>query len=294
MRRLHADLALLAAAAIWGTAFLLQKSAMSHVEPLTFVASRCTVAALALAPFAVLEARGSRDPIGWDFLATAALAGLAFFLAAWPQQAGIRTATVTNAGFLTALYVVITPFLAWGWTGKRPAQMIWPAAACSALGTWLLGGGTLSALSTGDRLIALSAVLWAAQVVITGRASAFRRPIGFTAVQLAVVAALAAAGAAALEAPTRDGLAGAAFEIAYVGLLSSALTFALLTIALQYMPPAEAAVIISLDTVFAALAGYLFLGERLGAPGLAGAGLILLGVLCIQLGPPLAARQGRG
>ena len=75
--------------------------------------------------------------------------GLLFFVAAWLQQAGIRTATVTNTGFLTALYVVITPFIAWGWNGRRPNAAVWPAIALSAFGTWLLGGGGLSCALAG-------------------------------------------------------------------------------------------------------------------------------------------------
>lgn len=290
-QRLNADLALLFAAAIWGTAFVFQKSAMEHVGPLTFVAARCAVAALALAPLACLEARNAVEPAGRALLTVATWGGLAFFLAAWLQQTGIETASVTNAGFLTALYVIITPFLAWGWSRRAPSPFIWLAVALSALGTWLLGGGTFGSFSSGDRLIAISAVLWAAHVVITGRAAPFRRPITFTAVQFAVVAALAMGGAVLLETPTVGGLAAAAIDIAFVGLLSSALTFTLLTLALQYTPPAEAAVIVSLETVFAAAAGYFLLGERLTRLGVCGAGLILLAILCIQLGPTLAARR---
>ena len=121
MNRLNADLILLAAAAIWGLAFLFQKSAMAHVGPLTFIAARGALAALALAPLAWREhARAARDHAGAGFCRSPCGGGLLFFVAAWLQQAGIRTATVTNTGFLTALYVVITPFIAWGWSGKRP------------------------------------------------------------------------------------------------------------------------------------------------------------------------------
>ena len=93
-----------------------------------------------------------------------------------------------------------------------------------------------------------------------------------------------------MESTTIDGLAAAAIDIAYVGLLSSALTFTLLTVALRYTPPSEAAVIVSLETVFAALAGYLVLGEQLVGLGWLGAGLILLAILLIQLAPALGTR----
>jgi drug/metabolite transporter (DMT)-like permease len=293
MSRLNADIALFVAAGIWGVAFLFQKSAMAHVGPLAFIAARSLVAALALAPLALREYRQVTAPAGGGFPLIAIGGGLAFFVAAWLQQEGIRTATVTNASFLTALYVVLTPFVAWGWSGKVPSSIVWPAVALSALGTWLLGGGSLGAFSQGDLLVALSAFFWAVHVVVTGRASVFRRPIGYTALQFATVALLAATGAAGFESTTLAGLAGAAADIAYLGLLSSALCFTVLTLALQHTPPSEAAVIVSMETVFAALAAYLVLGERLTAMGWTGAALILTATLLLQLGTALAPRWRR-
>ena len=288
--RLNADIALLLAAAIWGIAFVFQKSAMDHVGPLAFIAARSLVAALALAPLALREHRQVTASARAGFWLVASGGGLAFFIAAWLQQEGLRTATVTNGSFLTALYVILTPFVAWGWSGKVPNPIVWPAVALSALGTWLLGGGSLGAFSHGDLLVALSAFFWAVHVVTTGRASRFGRPIGFTALQFAAVTVLAVAGAAAFETTTLAGLAGAAIDIAYLGLLSSALCFTVLTVALQYTAPSEAALIVSMDTVFAALAAYLVLGERLTALGWAGAALILTATLLLQVG---AARGWR-
>ncbi len=290
LNRLNADLILLAAAAIWGFAFLFQKSATAHVGPLTFIAARSALAALALAPLAWREHGQAARSMPRGLLSIACWGGLFFFVAAWLQQAGIKTATVTNTGFLTALYVVLTPFIAWGWNGRTPNPAVWPAVALSALGTWLLGGGGLGAFSEGDLLVALSAAFWAAHVVITGRASQFGRPIGFTAIQFAVVTGLAGLAVLPLETVTLAGLSAAAVDIAYVGLLSSALTFTLLTLALRHTPPSEAAVIASLETVFAAGAAYLLLGERLGAVGWVGAVLILAAILFVQLAATLGAR----
>ncbi len=292
MSRLHADIALLFAAAIWGVAFIFQKSAMADIGPLAFIACRGAVAALALAPLALREgARPGAKPASSGFWSIAIAGGTVFFIAAWLQQAGIRTATVTNTGFLTALYVVITPFIAWTWNRIRPSPAVWPAVILSAVGTWLLGGGALAAFSDGDKLVALSAFFWALHVVVTGRASPFRRPIAYTAVQFAVVSALGAIFSFGLESTSLDGLIAAAPEIAYVGLLSSALTFTLLTVALQYTPPAEAAVIVSLETVFAAAAAYWLLGERLDLIGWSGAALIMCAVLVLQIGTARAARK---
>jgi len=286
MRRLHADLLLLLAAAIWGLAFVFQKSAMGHIGPLLFIGCRALVAASALAPLAWLEGRrgGSAVPPA-RLVGIGALGGVAFFLGAAFQQSGIVTASVTNTGFLTALYVVATPFMAWGWHGARPGAAVFVAVALSFAGTWALGGGALAGFGPGDLLVAISAIFWAAHVVIVGVAGRHARPVAFTALQFVVVSALGFSGALLTEHVTLAGVLAAAPEIAYVGLLSSALTFTLLAVALRYTPPSEASVLVSTETLFAALAGALLLGERLAPINWVGAGLILAAILLVQLVP---------
>jgi len=274
---------------IWGWAFVFQKSAMQHVGPLAFIAARGIVATLALAPFAVREARRPGATFGFAMLAVAG--GGAFFGGAWLQQAGLETATVTNASFLTALYVVITPFIVWAWYGAAPPRIVWPAAALSALGTWLLGGGALAAFSRGDGLVALSSFLWALHVVISARAAAHDRPITFSTIQFAIVGVFGTLGAAVFETPTLDGFAAAWIDIAFVGVLSSAVTFTAMTAALRHTPAAEAAVIVSTETLFAAAAGYALLGERLTPIGWLGAASIVASTLLIQVGAALARRR---
>ena len=168
---------------------------------------------------------------------------------------------------------------------------MWPAAALSALGTWLLGGGTLAAFSRGDGLVALSSFLWALHVVISARASAHGRPIVFSTIQFAIVGALGTLGAAIFETTALDGLTAAWVDIAFVGVLSSAVTFTAMTAALRYTPAAEAAVIVSTETLFAAAAGYVLLGERLTAIGWVGAASILGGTVLIQIGAAFARRR---
>lgn len=288
MPRLQADLLLFLIAVIWGLAFLFQKSAMAHVGPLTFIAARAAVAAAVLAPLAWREARRERRaPHGRGsarLLRIGAAGGAAFFAGAWLQQAGIVTATVTNAGFLTVLYVVITPFIAWALDRERPSRSIAVGVVLAAGGAWLLGGGgSLGAIARGDALIAASAAFWALHVVVSRRAARLDRPFGFSALQFAVVAVAAALGAGLFEAPTMSGLAAAAREILFVGLLSSALTFTVLTIALKHVASAEAAIITSLETVIAAIAGFVLLDERLSMIGWTGAALMFSATLLVQL-----------
>jgi drug/metabolite transporter (DMT)-like permease len=278
---------LLLAASLWGLAFLFQKSAMRHVGPLTFIGARGVVASVALAPLAWWELKRWPPPRPRGLLRWSIAGGLAFFLAAWLQQSGLRTASVTNSGFLTALYVVLTPLIAWALQRKPPSGLVWLAVGLSALGTWLLGGAAFSSFSGGDAQVATSAVFWAGHVVITGRASRSGRPLAFTLIGFLLVAALGGGAAFCFEHPSPAGLARAALDIAYVGLLSSAVAFLLLILALQHLPPAEAAVIASMETVIAAGAAYVWLGERLPALGWAGAALILAASVLVQIAPAL-------
>ncbi len=292
MTRLRADLLLLFAAAIWGLAFVFQKTAMEVLGPCAFLAARALLAAVVLAPLALFEHRRAAIPRPISgIVPIAAVAGLAFFIAGALQQYGLKTATATNGGFLTALYVVLTPPLAWALRGIRPGPVLLPAVALSAVGTWLLGGGTFAALSHGDWLIAACAVFWAGHVLLSERGSTFDRPILFTCLQFVVVAALASVGAALTETVTLDALTSAAGEILYVGLLSSALTFTILTLALKYAPASEAAVIVSTESLFAALAGAILLGERLTPVAWIGAALIMAAVVLVQLGPRTAKAE---
>jgi drug/metabolite transporter (DMT)-like permease len=283
---------LLLAAAVWGLAFLFQKSAMRHIGPLTVIAARGVVATLALAPLAWREAQLS-SPRPPGLLRWSLAGGLLFFLAAALQQSGLQTASVTNSGFLTALYVVITPLIAWGMTRQAPRRFVWFGVALSALGTWLLGGASFASFSIGDVQVAASSVFWAGHVVLTGRAARFGRPLAFTLIGFVLVAVLGCAGAASLEAPSAAGIGRAALDIAYVGVLSSAFAFLLLIVALRHLPAAEGAIIASTETLFAASAAYLVLGEQLSLLGWLGAALILAASILVQVAPALA-RGGRG
>lgn len=296
MSRIQADLLLLSCAVVWGTAFVFQKTAMAHLGPLAFIMARAGVAALVLVPLAVWElrqraasAQGDGAPRPLTLAAGAAFAGTLFFLGAALQQIGIVSTSVTNAGFFTALYVVLVPLLAWVVRGAAPTRLVWVAVGASIAGAWAMSGGSLTALTHGDGLVILSALFWAAHVLSLNLAAARALPILFTTLQFACVAALGLAGALPAGGVSLAAIAAAAPEIAYVGILSSAATFTLLIVAMRHTSPAEAAVIVSSETAFAAIAGYLWLDERLDALGWLGAGLIMAATLAVALG----GRQAR-
>ncbi|MGI9479460.1 MAG: DMT family transporter [Hyphomicrobiaceae bacterium] len=277
---------LLTIAAIWGLAFVFQKTAMEHIGPYTFLALRAAIAAVILAPIAHFwEEAGRADHPTPGFWLIACAGGLSFFVGGILQQIGLVTATVTNTGFLTGLYVVITPLLMWLVLSRPPAFLVWVAVALAFVGTWFLGGGTVGGFSSGDWLVVASSFFWATHMLVIEHSGRHARPIGFTAIQFAVVALISGALAIALENTSLDLLIDAAPEIAYVGVLSSALTFTLLAIALRHTPAAEATIIVSTETVFAAIAGVILLGEQLLWIGWIGAALMFSATLIVQLAP---------
>lgn len=286
MTRLQANLLLLSIAAIWGLAFVYQKTAMNHIGPYTFLAMRALIAAVILTPIAYIweqSSQTSSPKAGFWLIAIAG--GLSFFIGGILQQIGLVTATVTNTGFLTGLYVVITPLLMWLVLARPPGPVIWVAVCLAFVGTWFLGGGTVGGFSTGDWLVVASSFFWATHMLVIEHSGRHARPIGFTAVQFAVVALISGAIAIPLEGPTLGALYAAAPEIAYVGVLSSALTFTLLAVAMRYTPAAEATIIVSTETVFAALAGVILLGEHLLWIGWFGAALMFTATVIVQLAP---------
>jgi drug/metabolite transporter (DMT)-like permease len=291
MTRTQANLMLVAIAAIWGLAFVFQKTAMDHVGPYTFLALRAVIAALILAPIALLYENGNRPQRpNAAFWLIAIAGGFTFFVGGILQQIGLVTATVTNTGFLTGLYVVITPLLMWLVLSRPPGIIIWIAVALAFAGTWMLGGGTVGGFSWGDWLVVFSSFFWASHMLVIEHSGRHARPIAFTAIQFAVVALVSGIGALLLETPSIDTLLAAAPEIVYVGVLSSALTFTLLAVAMRHTNAAEATIIVSTETVFAAIAGVLLLSERLEWIGWLGAAMMFSASVLVQLAPYIRYR----
>lgn len=276
------DVLVLTAALIWGLAFYFQKTAMLHVGPLLFLALRSAVAAVALLPFALREQRKPRAA-ATSVLPIAVLGGSVFLLAGVLQQTGIVTATVINTGLLTALYVVATPFAFWAIEGKRPAGFIWIAGALAFLGVWGLSGGGFGNLSGGDALVALAAVVWGIHIVVTGKSGRLAQPLTYTFAQFVVVAAFSLVLALVLEPLSFTAIVAAADSILYVGLLSSALAYGMMAIALQHIQAPRASILLSVEVLVSAAAGYLLLGERLPPLGWAGAVLIFAAVVFVRL-----------
>ncbi len=295
LSRLRANSLLLLAALIWGSAFVGQSRGMAGVGPLAFTSLRFVLGALVVAPLAWREWQSLRAaghaPGRREALFITALGGL-LCTGVVMQQVGLMSTTVTNAGFLTALYVPLVPLLAWVFQRQLPHWSVWPAATGCLVGTWLLTGGSLQTLVAGDWWVLASALPWAVHVLLVGQvANRLRGAYLLACGQFAVCAVASGALALSFETLTANGLRLAAGAIAYTGFLSVGVGFTLQVVGQRHAHPADAAIILSSETVFAALFGAWLMGDRLPPTGWAGCALILCCILAVQILPLLRQRQ---
>lgn len=295
MKRAQANGLLLVAALIWGTAFVAQQTGMRDVGPFAFTGARFLFGAIVVAPLAMWELRRlARRGVFLDRrdLQASALLGAVLFMGAALQQIGLQGTTVSNAGFLTALYVPLVPVAAALLLRERSHWSIWPASLGCLAGTYLLGGGSLAALSAGDLWVIASAFFWAAHVMLVGRVAARKgASITVAMLQFVVVGVLGMAVGGVWEGVSAAGLERALPSIAYAGVLSVGIGFTLQVVAQRHTRAADAAILLSCETLFAALAGRLVLGESMHAAQMAGGVLIFACVLAVQILPMWQLRR---
>jgi drug/metabolite transporter (DMT)-like permease len=283
---LTADILLLLTAAIWGFAFVAQRVGMDYVGPFTYNGVRFALGSLSLVPLLRL---GPEPPLGDGsprlLLLGGGLLGLVLFAAASLQQVALVTTTAGKAGFITGLYVVIVPFLGLLW-GQRTAAGTWAGAVSAAVGLYLLSVTASWEMEYGDFLVLLSAVFWSFQVLLIAWLSPRVRTVALASYQFAICALLSLATAFWVEEVRVSAILAAAGPILYGGLLSVGVAYTLQVVAQRSAPPAHASILMSLEAVFAAFGGWLFLEEALTPRGWVGCGLMLAGMLISQLGGP--------
>ncbi|MGV8956073.1 MAG: DMT family transporter [Cypionkella sp.] len=283
---------LLVCTMLWGFAFVVQKSAMQSMGPLTFIGLRYLLGGVIILPLALLERRRQSVHLtrgNWVFIAAMSLA---FFIGSWLQQSGLLSTTVTNGGFLTSLYVLFVPAIALVAFRTWPHPVVWAGMPMALIGIYYLNGGGLDRFNAGDGLIIISAVFWACHVLMLSHiARATGQPILISCISFMVAGVVGLVLAFLLETPSFDGVMNGWMEIAYAGIFSTAIAFTFQAVGQQYVPPANAAIILSSESLFAALGGAVLLGERLPAIGYAGAALILAAIVLVEAVPAFHARR---
>ncbi len=291
LNRSRADGVLIFVAMLWGATFVAQKAAMPHVGPIFFVAMRFVAATLFLAPLAFYEVRRHAVRLRGRDLAGALAIGACLCSASWLQQIALTSTSATNAGFLTAIYMVLVPFVAWIVARHRPRPVVIAASFVALAGAWLLAGGGAprGGWSVGDLLVLLSDVIWAIHISLIARFSAARtHPMFVSFVQCGLTCLVSVPAAFVLQPATMDQFFSALAAIAWAGIVSSGIAFTLQIIAQRHTPPAEAALIMSLESVFSAISAAILLHETLTLRAAVGAFLIMLGVVLVEAGPLLA------
>lgn len=295
MSRSVAVALLLICTGLWGLAFVFQKDAMTHMQPLTFSSVRYILGAVLVLPLAVWEyrrrkaegaviTRGQWQRIGW--------LSLAFFLGVWLQQVALLTTSVTNGGFITSLYVIFTPIVTFLTLRTRPHPIIYVGAPMALVGIYLLTGARFDQLAIGDLQLLLCAMCWGVQVSMLGAlVKETGMPIFISTINFFATAILAGAGAFALETPNLGGIIDGWIPILYSGVCSTAIAFTLQAIGQRYVPPANAAIILSSESLFAALFGALLLSERLPPLGYLGAAIIFIAIVTVELVPALRGKR---
>jgi len=284
--RIRADLTLLLVSLIWGSAFVAQRVAATHMDIYLFNGTRFLLGALVLLP---LEWRTRRlndveRSLDQRTLLGVILAGTVLFVGASLQTLGMRFTTAGNAGFITGLYVVLVPILlALGWRQwPRPAVLV--AAGLAAVGMFLLSTGGHLRLAPGDGLEFMGAVLWAFHVILVSflvqRGPVLRIAIGQNLVcgllSLMVLSATS-------QGDAWRGWADSWWTVVYTGVLSIGVGYTLQLVGQKQASPSDAAIILSAEAVFAAFFGWLLLNERLTGVQILGCVLMGAAMLLAQL-----------
>ncbi len=278
-------------ALIWGIAFIAQRTGTEFIGPFTFTFCRSLLAAAVLLPVSLFSGRGKNEEklpylgFGSKKLITAGLlSGVFLFAATSFQQMGIQYTTSGKSAFITAMYMIIAPVIGI-LLGKRPGLNVWAGIAVGAGGMYLLCMGGQSGMGKGDLLTLVCAFLFALQILAIDRYSGEVDCIKMSFIQFAVCTLLSLPCMFIFETPQMSAIADCAVPLLYTGVLSSAVAYTLQIIGQKYADMTPATLTMSLESVFAAIAGWLILKETMGVREIIGCVLIFAAIVVSQLKP---------
>jgi drug/metabolite transporter (DMT)-like permease len=293
-RRMRADVALAFCSLLWGATFVVVRGALEHVSVFLFLAVRFLLAALLLAIF---QRRGLRNLKKNELFAGAAL-GLFMFGGYAFQTAGLQYTTPAKSGFVTGSSVVLVPLLLGIFWKRRLTAWVYVGTLAAVAGLFLLTvpAEGLARLNHGDLLTLAAAGLYAVHIILV---SEYTRRHSVAALSILQVAACGVLACVATLAASVNGMEPVRFDLrwellAAIGICSvfaTAIAFATQMWAQQYTTPSHAAIIFTLEPVFAVITSYLVIGERLNRRSMLGAGFVLIGILIAELLGPAAAPE---
>lgn len=284
-KQLSGVIALSGATVIWGSAFIAQSVGMDKIGPFTFQAVRCFLAVVFLFPASALFSKGKpfwkswADPALWR---SGIICGLALFAASSLQQIGLVYTDAGKAGFLTAMYIVFVPFLGL-FLGQKPGRNALLSLIPAIVGLYLLSCTSVSGINKGDVLLLLCAVAFSVQILLIDRHCAGLDGLKLNCIQALVAAVLSVPWALLTETVDASRIASCWLPLGYAGVLSMGVAYTLQIVGQKRVAPSAAALLMSLESVFAALFGWLLLHETMTGAEKLGCVLVFAAVVISQL-----------
>ncbi len=275
---------------IWGTAFIAQDTGMDNIGPLTFNAARFFVGFVTVLPIALLVERGKIiENINLDkklFFKYLFLMSVSLFFGTYLQQTSLLYTNIANAAFFTVFYVPLVPIILFIIYKIKVHWSIWPSILLCIIGVYFLSDFSNSEILIGDSLVILCSVFWALHIIFAGKfMEKFDIPIFFAALQAILVGMYSLFFALLFEEINLTNILLENYSIIYAGFLSGGIAFTLQMYAQKNIEEAPAAIIYSLEGVFAALAGWIILNQMLDFSNILGCFIILIAVILSQITP---------
>ena len=290
MKRVIAFICLITCTLIWGTTFIAQDTGMDHIGPFTFNATRFFVAFLVVIPFVFIFEKEKIikyvKPEKKLFIKLMIPVGLSLFLGTQLQQISLLYTDVANSAFFTIFYVPLVPILIYFLFSDIPHWSVWPSVFVCVLGGYFLSDFNDADVRLGDGIVLLGAVFWALHIIYIGKlVTEFNLPFFIALLQNLVVAVLSFFLVLIFEHIDFNKIILETYEILYAGILSGGLAFVLQLFGQRHIPAAPAAIVMSLEGVFATSSAWIILSQILVFNNIIGCVLILGGVLFSQLVP---------
>lgn len=290
MKQLRANLLLLLTAMIWGAAFVAQSVSMDYVGPFTFLCSRSILGGVVLLPVIAVMGKGKRKkeeakPENRKLLLLGGICcGIMLFIGSALQQIGIQYTTAGKAGFITAMYMVLVPICGL-FFGRKPGGKTWGAVVVALVGMYLLClyGSGIQNLSKGDLLEMLCALGFTAHILVIDHFSPKVDGVKMSCIQFFVCGILAGIFMLMLENPSWESICNAAMPILYAGILSSGVGYTLQIVAQKDTQPTVASLLMSLESVFSLVFGWIILKEAMSGVELLGCLMMFAAIIWVQL-----------
>ncbi|HSL62762.1 MAG TPA: DMT family transporter [Desulfotignum sp.] len=277
------DLVLLLAASIWGLAFVAQRIGMDHVGPFTFNGLRFVLGGLSLLPFVWLSRKKTYAGSDGDLIKSGMVSGVVLFAGISFQQVGIVYTTAGKAGFITGLYVVMVPIIGLFLRHTRTGAGTWAGAGLASIGMYLLSVTRDMDVNSGDMLVFFSAICFACHLIVIERFCTRFSTAALSLVQCTVCAVLSLGVAAVFETFVLADILKITIPLIYGGVFSVGVAYSLQIYGQKNSPASHAAIILCLESVVAAIGGWIILNEILSGRAIFGCVLMLAGMLVSQL-----------